>query len=1176
MKSIYRRGALVLCCLSLVATAAVTVVVRAHNGLTPADSGAGDQPSRASKLFKDSRLSIAIARAQGRHDVVVLVASVPGGAAAVAEHAESMGGNVRYREDELGYLRVRIPIDRVSEFAEFDRIEAIAMDYDDSYPGRLTTDGTLGAGPGDMQSGDPGMLTAGQTRKATASAAGSTAAKGAQEDEPWPPTWGDYPLRHAYSPLKDIDAAEMRAKHPTFDGRGVTIALLDGNMDLLHPEFQTAYTLDGKTVPKIADFLNVTDPRDDAELNAQWVNMQQQVVARDRQVTFGGKTFTTPHDGEFRIGFFNERRFNDPANGAYIDQDVDRNGNPKGDDGLFGVLWDESTNDVWVDTNRNLSFTDEKAMTDYIKRQDVGVFGKDDPATPIRESIGFAVQTDPKNKFVSINIGIYQHATIILGSVVGNREPHGRLQGIAPGARIVSMFWGVGVAHSMIEGLIAAFKHPLVDLIVLEQHVGVASVPYLLADAHHPISIIAQRLTERYHKLMFVPGSNAPGFGIVAEDGLAPGAVSVGGYQSQESYRLNAGFIPESVDNLHWGALSHGPSGIGALKPDFLAPSGQMGTDPVYRNGMVARGLFQLPPGYSIDGGTSTATPMACGSAALVVSAAKQTGVPYDAARLKAALTGSARYIPSLKANEQGSGLVQVEAAYELLKKLKDQPMVTITSRAPVHTRLSGLLPTPNEGVGIYERGGWRAGDHGTRTISFTRTSGPAEPMTFSLSWQGNDGTYGSGSSLTLPLNQPVDLPVEITVKDVGAHAAILTLDNPSIPGHAYRVLNTIVAPLEFTAENKYTVDYEVTVPRPGDRPVFVEVPPGAGALSFSATTAEGVIQASAITPGREDLYLMPAAGHPYTMASPEPGVWELNVCMNHEARDFDPTRENPLKPAKVKVHATLIGVDVAVDNPATASISPRSSVNLPVSLNNRFGGVTAGASNGALGSAFQTTRTIAQGEQQLYEVIVPEGATSLRARVSGVADSRADLDVYLLDCTSADKPPAQAPPEKEKGNKAPPLAPPVGQPKSKAATVDAGGEVEVLDPTPGRWVIVVDGYRVPAGRTTYSYLDVYTHPKLGTLAVTDTAERRDPGAQWKTAAHAWVASVPESSRALMAEIAVTSPDARTASGAPIVLGYIYVPLASPAQSRHTDTQRDPVQPPVQAIPRSTARAGGK
>jgi hypothetical protein len=49
----------------------------------------------------------------------------------------------------------------------------------------------------------------------------------------------------------------------------------------LIPEFQTAYTLDGRRIPKFADYLNVMDPRDDADLNPQWVNMQQEVDTAD-------------------------------------------------------------------------------------------------------------------------------------------------------------------------------------------------------------------------------------------------------------------------------------------------------------------------------------------------------------------------------------------------------------------------------------------------------------------------------------------------------------------------------------------------------------------------------------------------------------------------------------------------------------------------------------------------------------------------------------------------------------------------------------------------------------------------------------------------------------------------------------------------------------------------------
>ena len=148
----------------------------------------------------------------------------------------------------------------------------------------------------------------------------------------------------------------------------MTIALLDGNLDLLLPEFQTAYTVDGKTVPKIADYLNVTDPRDDGGHQSA---MGQHAGNRDIECGQGELQRQDVHGSPGRdlpYRLLQRAPFNMESNASYIDQDIDRNGNPKGDDGLFGVLWDETNNDVWVDTNRDLSFADEKAMTDYIKR----------------------------------------------------------------------------------------------------------------------------------------------------------------------------------------------------------------------------------------------------------------------------------------------------------------------------------------------------------------------------------------------------------------------------------------------------------------------------------------------------------------------------------------------------------------------------------------------------------------------------------------------------------------------------------------------------------------------------------------------------------------------------------------------------------------------------------------
>ncbi len=1085
------------------AVLAIAVVSSTPTAGTPAPrmAGAATPPT----LFKDSRQSLAIARAQGRRDITLVIAAVAGRSAALAQDVTRLGGDVRFRDDEVGYLRVRVPLDRATAVSALPNVAAAAADFENSYPSRLTPASAMDGGRADTRGGDPGLL---QART--------------QSGETWPPRPGDRPLRDQYSPLKDIGADALLARNPTFDGRGVTIALLDGNVDLLLPEYQTAYSADGRRVAKIADFLNVTDPRDDAELNPQWVDMKAEVDASTGRATFGGKPFTVPRPGRYRIGLFDERRFNDPANAAYIDQDVDRDGNPAGDDGLFGVLWDERTNDVWVDTNRDLSFADQKAMTDYIKRQDVGVFGRDDPATPIRESLGFAVQTDAANKFVSINLGIYQHASGIMGHVVGNREPNGRISGVAPGARLVSMFYGVSNLHGAIEGLIRAFRHPMIDLIVFEQSVAMASIPYLLADGHHPLSIIAQRLTTRYQKLMFVPGGNAPGFGIVAEDGVAPGVISVGGYQSRDSYLANWGIAVAEYDNLHWGGMSHGPSGTGSLKPDLLAPSGQVSTDVGYRRGMARKGLYQLPPGYSVDGGTSTATPMAAGATALVVSAARQRGIRYDAVTLKAALQGGARRIPRLGAHEQGAGVIHVANALDLLEKLQSAPRLAITSRAPVRTALSSLLATPNEGTGLLEREGWKPGDRGERTVVLTRTSGPAAPMPFAVEWLGNDGTFGSASSVTLPLDRPIPVAVTIAVKDAGVHSAQMVLTTPSLPVPAHRLLATVVAALPLDAGTRHSATATLTVARPADGSLFVTVPPNAAALAFGAGSKEGPLRLTVVSPEREQLYPCPypPTAAPCAVARPTPGVWEINVANNDMT--YDESVVDAAKPRSVTVTASALAVDIA-GPPATGWPRADGGTSFAPRLTNRLAAVKNLGAAGSVGSAFKVSRSIGAGEQHAYQITVPRGATFVRARVHAV-DPGADLDLYLLDCTGLDQKPG-ASYDRATGGKSPPLPDAACVPRGKAAGIGPDGEVEALDPAPGRWTVVVDAYTLGGASTSYEYVDIVSDPSLGAVVAADAAEDRAAGASWGVGAHAWAVKSPDAPRTLAGRIVVTSRD---------------------------------------------------
>ena len=442
-----------------------------------------------------------------------------------------------------------------------------------------------------------------------------------------------------------------------------------------------------------------------------------------------------------------------------------------------------------------------------------------------------------------------------------------------------------------------------------------------------------------------------------------------------------------------------------------------------------------------------------------------------------------------------------------------------------MHHRLSALLSPPDEGSGLYEREGWKVGDRRERPITLTRTSGPSQPMTFALSWEGNDGTFSSPASVVLPLNQPVAVPITVTARKEGAHTAILTLDHPTIPGHAHRVLNTIVVPFQFTSENSHSVKTDVTPPVPGDTSVFVEVPTGVSALTVS--TSPG-IRLSFVSPTRDLRWRASCPTEPQggkvncSVARPSPGVWEINLA-SQAGRTFDPDATSPLKAKPVTVTATI--VDVAVQAmPTSLNATANSARPMSITLQNRLGKVSAEVVSTTLGSALYKRAAIATGEQHVYEIIVPKGTQSLRAAIGEVSDPRADLDLYLLDCTEPEKASdPQQPKELEKGNKAPSAPDPLCGPRAKLDGVETDGEVEVAYPAPGRWVVVVDAYAVPGGRTDYRYLDAFTHPRFGTLAVADVGAERPSSTTWTAKANAWMADLPAAPRQIQVRVLVTS-----------------------------------------------------
>lgn len=1014
---------------------------------------------RKSKLLKHDRMRLMEALAQNKPFVTLLLAARQGMNNALAADIHKLNGVVQYRDDDVDYLRVEMPTIRVQALAVSDSIESLNL------------------------AGSIDYLNSSEEQVRAPTVAGSRIQAPDR----------DTPAINPYLPTSAIGAAQFIAAHPTFDGRGVVVAMVDASIDLLLPELRTAKALDGTAVPKFADIYSaaanalVQINNDSNPSGYIRVAMETRVTATNGKLNYQDHSYAVPGDTQYRIGMLNERV-------AGPTGDLNRDGNPAGSSELFAVLWDNATNAVWVDTNQNFDFTDEKPMTDYRVSHDIGTFGNDDAKTSVRETVGFVVQTDASHDAVFVIPGYGGHGTGVAGAAFGANFFGGKMNGVAPAAQIISIPPGRGlyVTPCYVESVITAMKDPRVDLVTIEFG---NFLP--LNDGHSTFAVIANRLVNRFGKLLFAgAGNGTDGLNGIISPADATDVVAVGSYISSETSRVNYGVALRDLDNMN-GYTSHGPTKEGGLKPNLLAPTSSLSTRVGFLPGENHYGTYALPTGYQIYGGTSTSTPFAAAGAALLISAAKQTGVKYDAKRLRWAILSSARFLPKYSPEMQGAGLLQVEAAWQALKSAPEP--IEIVTRAPVKAVLSDYLREPDQGPGIFEREGWTAGQVGQRTIRFTRTSGPAEPMKFQLRWTANDGTFNAPSEITLPLNTPISTTISIATKTNGVHSALLNLVSTS-GAVVHQVMNTIVAAEQLDSGNSFAITRQGQAEWLHSQSYFINVPAGSPALRVDIAIAEGNVMPSLTRPNGRFYYTLPPDQSPVrftryqnagtwsrVVSNPDPGVWQITV-------DNCNTLEAGVKHvnASFQVTAALLGITFADQR---LLYQPE----LKVVYRNRYAPFAGGVTTTALASAFAANGTIKNSEPITYEIDVAPGATRVGAALWS-ENSSADLDLYLFDCT---------------GTQCVLRDFSTGNGSSEQVAVDS--------PAAGQWKVVVDPFSVPKSGSIYQYKDYSLHPAFGQVNVNDSQRRVEHGAIVTQSVTLNVKATPVGERYLEAIVFVTT-----------------------------------------------------
>ena len=1041
------------------------------------------QSGNGGGLSKYDRQLLAEAIANGQSTVVLLIASTPGSNSRVASGIQRLGGFVRYREDDINYISAVVPTDKVEAVASLSGV--LSLDINEIIPLEDPRPDPEGVAPIISQPA-PGAST---------------------------------PNDNPYMPIRDIGGSQFLAANPTWDGRGVTIGIVDLGVTLDHPSLLTTSTGERK----IVDWVTATDPF--IENDPTWLNMQNQVTtAGDGTFSFTyvnstvvvnpgppatktfptasvTETFTAPAAGTYRIGTINEH---DARLGGEVGSDLNRDGNPAGSRGVFAVLWNTDSNTVWVDTNQNNNFADEIAMTDYKVNFDVNSFGTDNPATAIVERMPFVVQTDGQRKVVNIGIVSGFHGSHVAGIAAGNNLFGGAMSGMAPGAKIVSvracLFIAGCTPTALVEGMIYVAKQSNVDVI----NMSIGGLP-ALNDGNNTRAILYNNLIEAYNVQMFFSiGNSGPGMNTAGDPGLVTRVMGVGAYITDETYLADYGTQFYQDDNLHYFS-SRGPREDGGFKPDVVASGAAVSTTPLWQAGVGIP--YTLPPGYQLANGTSMASPQAAGAAALLISAAQQSGVQYQPAQIRQAMKSTTRYLSGrYQAYEQGNGLLNVGAAWDLLKtNLKP---VGITSSVPVNSILSGFLATPGHGVGIYDREGVVLGQSYIREYTFVRTDGLGGTTTYNLSWVDNDGTFSSAGSLALPKGRSVKLPVTINPASTGVHSAILNLDDPSSPGIEYQTMNVIVVAERFSADANYAVTKSDSIGPgqyktyffhvPAGTPAFkVDMngggPAGAGAIRFLRWHPWGLgVDSNAVSncyngaPGG----CTTGTATSRTVSNPQAGVWEVTV---------DARRNSDAVSAPFTLTASILGAKVEPNPDVIASATVGVPVARSYTITNLLGAFTGRAQGTNMGSAFRDTPTIAHHAMQTYDVTIPAGATSLRATIGSPSDPAADLDLFVYNCTSG-------------------TCVLAGQ----NADGDSEESVTIANPAAGLWRVVVDGFAVPAGTTTYNYVDVFfTTSPFGVVSVTDANALRPAGASWIVPGSVTANVAPAAGRVLLGQVEV-------------------------------------------------------
>jgi tripeptidyl-peptidase II len=600
-------------------------------------------------------------------------------------------------------------------------------------------------------------------------------------------------------PLRSTGVDVFRAAHPTYDGRGVLIAILDSGIDPNVPGLVTTSTGAPKII-ELRDFsgegrvaLTAFPAPDESTLKG---------AARIARLT----TSTSWYRGVFRelpLGL-------PPA--------ADVNGNGRNTD-EFPIVVVKAT-DGWVlfiDSNLDGSYEDEMPLHDYRQGRETIALGK----KPITLVANFSEQDGAP--ILDLFFDTSGHGTHVAGIAAGHDLFNVKgFDGVAPGAQVIGLKisnnarGSVTVHASMARAIDYAARYAAQRGLPL-----VMNLSFGVGNEHEGravIDSIVDAFLVAHPEILFAisAGNDGPGLSTMGFPGSADLALSVGAtFPGVFAQAPQPGVAPPR-DVLGWFSSRGGE----LAKPDIVTPGVAFSSVPAWSTG------------NEIKGGTSMAAPHAAGLAACLASALTQEGRKVSAAEVSQALRQSAHPFSTGRAIDQGDGVPVLESAYQWLVAGHQGSVYEV--RATTGTSAA------------FRRNGFGAARDTVETFAVRHLAG-LRAAQFALR---SDVPWLSVDESIIAAPRVTQIPVTYrrsALVNPGVYVGTISALNPrdTLAGPLFRLVNTVIVPFELAA--KPLLDERRPVGPAAVQRYFLRVAQTGTTLRATVTLADSLTQQATV-----------------------------------------------------------------------------------------------------------------------------------------------------------------------------------------------------------------------------------------------------------------------------------------------------------------------------------------